>query len=143
MPLAVLGTNDANVKGWNRKTGESEGYQSAMGELVNGIKGWTRCMLIAPPPVWRDGACGIKQAIVNTVLPALLATTASDLGCEFVNVYQRFRDQQVRMPRVVCRVDSPPNPVVFRAGVLDHRDNLLRWCARLAVGTAGHHASGP
>ena len=93
--VLMLGTNDANIKGWNRKTGEAEGFQTALGDIVHGVRGWSQCLLIAPPPVWHDGARGIDQRLVNTVLPGVLRDTASDLGCGFVDVYQHFRDDQI------------------------------------------------
>jgi hypothetical protein len=95
--LAVLGTNDANSKGrvWDWEVG----YQEALAEIVQRLPS-AQCLLVSPPPVWRDSAWGIDQAVVNNVLPDLLRTTAADLGCAYVNVYQAFRDAQALSPGV-------------------------------------------
>ena len=93
---AVLGTNDANPKGhnWDWKVG----YQEALADLTHRFPS-AQCLLLSPPPVWRDQAWGIDQDVVNTILPDLLRTTAADLGCSYVDVYQAFRDGQARSPR--------------------------------------------
>ena len=75
------------------------GYQEALAEIVHRFPS-AQCLLLSPPPVWRDRALGIDQAVVNNVLPELLHNTAADLGCAYVNVYQTFRDGQARSPGV-------------------------------------------
>ena len=75
------------------------GYQEALAEIVHRFPS-AQCLLLSPPPVWRDHALGIDQAVVNTILPDLLRTAAADLGCAYVNVYQTFRDGQARSPGV-------------------------------------------
>ena len=77
------------------------GYQEAFAEIVHRFPS-AQCLLLSPPPVWRDGALGIDQVVVNTILPDLLRTTAADLGCEYVSVYQAFRDGQARPPGVTA-----------------------------------------
>ena len=77
------------------------GYQEAFAEIVHRFPS-AQCLLLSPPPVWRDGAFGIDQVVVNTILPDLLRTTAADLGCEYVSVYQAFRDGQARPPGVTA-----------------------------------------
>ena len=78
------------------------GYQEAFAEIVHRFPS-AQCLLLSPPPVWHDGALGIDQVVVNTILPELLRTTAADLGCEYVSVYQAFRDGQARPIGVVER----------------------------------------
>lgn len=75
------------------------GYQEALAEIVHRFPS-AQCLLLSPPPVWRDHALGVDQAVVNTILPDLLRTAAADLGCAYVNVYQTFRDGQARSPGV-------------------------------------------
>ena len=94
---AVLGTNDASSKG--RVWDWTVGYQEALSELTQSFPS-AQCLLLSPPPVWRDRAWGIDQDVVNTILPDLLRTTAADLGCAYVDVYQSFRDGQARAPGI-------------------------------------------
>ena len=107
------------------------GYQEAFAEIVHRFPS-AQCLLLSPPPVWRDGAFGIDQVVVNTILPELLRTTAADLGCEYVSVYQAFRDGQARPPGVTATHGRPTHCGARLTTPLGARRRWPRMCPVMA-----------
>ena len=79
----MLGTNDGV---WSLQMDAFKGYIRG---LVQGFPSVpkSQVLLIAPPPVWRDGAFGKSMEVINKRMPAALEQVSRELECKFINMY--------------------------------------------------------
>lgn len=95
----MMGANDAKPQNWKGKANFTKAYREMVNDFVN-LPTKPKVVIVAPTPIWVDGAWQIRSQESNLEIVPIIKRTAYEMGLDLIDAHTKMVDIYTALPEV-------------------------------------------